>query len=562
MALNDWTQYNLGSPTVEIVNSSGPLDWFAPGWAFRRTITVDDVDVPSTQTDFPLLVSVAVDAAQSGGEDILFTASDGETKLDHEIESYTVDSFGNGTVLAWVRIPSLSDSVDTIIYVYYDNPLSPTQENPTGVWDSDYIGVWHLSEDPADSVATIFDSTSNDVDGTPQGSMLSADQVLGQIDGSLNFDQVDDYIDLGVVSTLPDSALTVSAWVKPDNVATHPMIMVDSVGFQLESWGLQILSGTIALTVYGTGGTSTSTTGVSADVGTWQHIVGTYDTARKKVFKDGSNIQDVAATISTIDYDAKVLQFGKLVGITTTLGGGLDEVRISKTIRSDDWVSIEYNNQVDPESFHTIGGIESFPGPMVGIGSLVQRGVTSFISMVEENYTLGLTRGKIRDLIRPDKWEGSGVYDAGLFFMASQEDLTTAGACYTYSINSDSDEASTRVELQYHSAGIEETPLTLFAGPTFNRKPGAIPLIIALEVEWVYEPTIIDGILIILREGHSLGIVNFSNLVEVTRLIIFEPDPVFLGVSAAEGIYMDSRGAGGDLTVTRDRTRITRLIPN
>jgi hypothetical protein len=40
--------------------------------------------------------------------------------------------------------------------------------------------------------------------------------------------------------------------------------------------------------------------------------------------------------------------------------GTLDEVRVSKTARSADWVKTEYNNQNSPSSFYALGGEEQW----------------------------------------------------------------------------------------------------------------------------------------------------------------------------------------------------------
>ena len=60
--------------------------------------------------------------------DLIFRNTAG-LQLDHEIESYNAT---NGTLVAWVRIPSLNPSGDTTIYMYYGNSsiTSPTATRP------------------------------------------------------------------------------------------------------------------------------------------------------------------------------------------------------------------------------------------------------------------------------------------------------------------------------------------------------------------------------------------------------------------------------------------------
>jgi hypothetical protein len=41
--------------------------------------------------------------------------------------------------------------------------------------------------------------------------------------------------------------------------------------------------------------------------------------------------------------------------------GMIDEVRLSKSLRSSAWIQAEYNNQKDPSTFYTIGAKEDYP---------------------------------------------------------------------------------------------------------------------------------------------------------------------------------------------------------
>ncbi|MHA2398491.1 MAG: DUF2341 domain-containing protein [Promethearchaeota archaeon] len=185
---------------------------------YYKEITIDHTKVSgsSNLTDFPVLISILdtdlYDKVQSNGNDIAFY--NGTDWLDHEIEVFNQTYSGTqAQLIAWVRIPSLSPTTDTKIYIYYGNSTMSSQENPTGVWDSNYLGVWHLSEDPT---GIVYDSTTNNNDGSSYGSMNSGDQILGKIDGSINFDGNDDNIATEENNLLAGrSSFTMSAWIKP-----------------------------------------------------------------------------------------------------------------------------------------------------------------------------------------------------------------------------------------------------------------------------------------------------------------------------------------------------------
>jgi len=168
----DWllTEYN---------NQNDPSSFFSVGeegagcsYSYRKSITIQSSQVSGTadHSNFPVLVNLTngklrhIDSGghvtNTNGYDIIFRASDETTQLDHEIEEY--DS-STGTVVAWVRIPTLSYDTNTVIYMYYGNTcISTSQENVTGVWDSNYLGVWHLKESGDGTVDEFKDSTTMD----------------------------------------------------------------------------------------------------------------------------------------------------------------------------------------------------------------------------------------------------------------------------------------------------------------------------------------------------------------------------------------------------------------
>jgi hypothetical protein len=131
--------------TYNIRHVGGAGEWWNPDWKYRKTITINHLKVNATLTDFPVLISLTdpdlASKAQNDGRDIVFTDSS-LVKLDHEIESY---DHSMGKLIAWVQA-NVSSTLDTVLQMYYGNPSASNQQNPTGVWDSNYVMVQHLSE--------------------------------------------------------------------------------------------------------------------------------------------------------------------------------------------------------------------------------------------------------------------------------------------------------------------------------------------------------------------------------------------------------------------------------
>ncbi|MHA2049845.1 MAG: DUF2341 domain-containing protein [Promethearchaeota archaeon] len=321
--------------------------------------------------DFPFLISVfdsdLHENAQSSGNDIAF--SDGITWLDHEMELFERDyNATHAKLVVWVRLPSLSTTVDTNIYLYYGNATMSPRENPTGVWDTNYKGVWHSSEDPP---GTIYDSTSNDNDGTPQGSMSSTDQVDGQIGGSLNFDGNDEYIDCGNPTELQiTGSITVEAWFKADYLGNTYLISKNGPSDQ-RCWDISFddINSTHGYLIYRYAlngeGHADDVGNVSVPINQWHHVVGVFDASTySRLFLNGQMVDENTTNILASQYDApNAVRFGARGDVPPPnyFNGTIDEVRISNIARSADWIKTEYDNQFDPSSFYTIGKEYSVP---------------------------------------------------------------------------------------------------------------------------------------------------------------------------------------------------------
>ena len=188
----------LTSKGTEVAQADPDPGWYNASWLYRKKITIDHNLVDANLTNFPVLINrtdTDFTKARTDGFDFVFTEDDGVTELKYEREKW---DDGTGELIAWVKVPNVSSTVDTDIYIYYGNAAQGTDKaDPENVWDSSFKMVQHLQEDPTDPDPAFKDSTSNDNDGSNWGSMDSSDQVIGQVDGSIDFDGIDDRINIG-----------------------------------------------------------------------------------------------------------------------------------------------------------------------------------------------------------------------------------------------------------------------------------------------------------------------------------------------------------------------------
>ena len=189
---------------------------------YYKTITIDHTKVngSGSHNNFPVLISIIDsdldDKAQYSGNDIAFANS--TEWIDHEIELFNPTySATEAQLIAWVRIPVLFTSIDTSIFMFYGNSTIGNQENPTGVWGTNYEGVWHLVENPDFGFpGDIKDSTTNGNHGTAYN-MEYQDLVSGQIDGSFRFNGINEYVSVGNVGP---EIKTIDFWMNPDTLST------------------------------------------------------------------------------------------------------------------------------------------------------------------------------------------------------------------------------------------------------------------------------------------------------------------------------------------------------
>ncbi|MCW4040213.1 MAG: DUF2341 domain-containing protein [Candidatus Bathyarchaeota archaeon] len=388
---SNFTAQQMG-PGATTDNLTEALDthWLS-GWAKRIRITIDVSDVGEPLTNFPILVylsansgrlnddvSAIFDELQSDAnrKKIAITTADGISECYVEIERW---DDGQEQAWLWVNIPSISNTTDTDLYLYYDSSqpdntvyVGDKETVPAQtVWNTDFAGVWHLNEDPSGTAPQMNDSTSNAHNGTSYGSMTSGNQVIGRNDGSLDLDGTNDYIQTtsNELETLEN--FTLSVWFKVDSTTTPQHIIWEGPSSQ-NGWGDgsgNPLSHEMHLTIgkfdandtlnffYGyeeSGDVWVPAVEINmsfTDTTNWNHAVvvmtGAGTSPSAELYLNGvSQGTDTGTQTNRSAWDTS-LRIGRPGSDQRYFNGTIDEVRILGSMQSAEWVSANYESERD-----------------------------------------------------------------------------------------------------------------------------------------------------------------------------------------------------------------------
>jgi len=353
--------------TYTFTTESEPT-WWNTSWQYRKTIAVDPARVTLDQNNFPVLIdvtdSVLTEKARSDGYDFVFTDAN-QNKLDHEIELYNSST---GHIVAWANVPFLSSTTYTKLYMYYGNPYATNQQNPTAVWDTSHRLVLHLDE----KESLHYDSTTNGNNGTPFGGI--AQGISGKIDGTDSFDGLDDYIKVPHSNSITGftTGFTASFWLKLDDTTRRQTILnkYNTIGNQ-RGWLIEFLThatyGKVLSVLVSSDGAAFCQYYASfkPTAGEWYYITVVWESGKAaKFYVNGLQASTIGAgTVPSIfDNSGTPLDIGRSTYATDRyLKGALDEICLSDSARSANWILTSYYNQKDPPAFYTISGEEALP---------------------------------------------------------------------------------------------------------------------------------------------------------------------------------------------------------
>jgi hypothetical protein len=241
------------------------------------------------------------------------------------------------------------------------------------------VGVYHLGQSP---VGTVKDSITDYKDLTPGGSMTNSDLIYGQDSPAIEFDGSDDKlytssVDYSALETAHTVEFKVN-WVSASNYERVLQIGPDTAGSIIP--GHRSTSGYYLNGVWSDDNEST----LALTIGGWDSVAYKLEGGNIKVY--GGGVKDPYENSVTMgNLSSTPLTIGGTISLGYHGNHKLEEVRISKVARSDDWINTTYYSNMN--EFVTYSGVENAPS---NIGDPVY----SFWGYIKE-YTEGVPR-KVR----------------------------------------------------------------------------------------------------------------------------------------------------------------------
>lgn len=351
-------------PTNVIRWANNPYGLFISGgtyWQYRRQIRIDHTKVGRGGVqNFPVFVGFTDPAiagkAMANGNDFRFEADDG-TKLAHTIELWNP---ATGEFGAWVKIPDLSDRRDTLLWLRYGNDGVVDQRDAANTWDSDHVLVWQLED--ADGATTV-DATGNGRSGT--------NDLLNQVPGVYGYGA--EWV-ASTGSNRPRVQRTMSAEF-PTTEFSYEIWTRLTIGSQDTTVISYAVSGRDNEALLFNGRNlapyirqSNAASGINTSNSQWRHLAMTWSNSDGivRIFVDG-----VARYANTFNQGSTLNATGGLVlgqDQDSVLGGyaanqawrgDMDEFRLSRIRRGENWIQTNYNMGLDHTAFAIVSPEES-----------------------------------------------------------------------------------------------------------------------------------------------------------------------------------------------------------
>ena len=317
--------------------------WWNGDWAFRKEISFDlsasGADIQGAPADVPILIRLSLANFQyfgdmkPDGSDFRFIASDDKTPLKYHIERFDPQA---QLAFVWVRVPRLTGGANTDkILMYYGNKKAADGGDAAGSYDTNQVLVYHFgAAKGAAQDATAYKSEPSKFDAEVNTASLIASGAKFSSGQTLSIPAN------GAVHLAAGKGFTVSAWTRFEAAQSQAYIA------QLADQGRELvlgINGTTPFARYSAGSAPvTVTASAQITTGEWHHLAIRIGDGRLTLFVDG-------AEAGHVNTDAQEIGGALTIGGAAANGnyyiGELDELEVSNSARSADWIKVAARSQ-------------------------------------------------------------------------------------------------------------------------------------------------------------------------------------------------------------------------
>lgn len=294
----------------------------------------------------------------SSGYDIIVSLSNTCTSaVPFELYKYSAT---NGIVEIWYNVTVHTGSDDTFYLCFDNSAISSFQGNVANTWPN-FLQVWHFGDGTTVDVNGSLGSTS----ATNHGETAVAGEFSGATYSNFN---LSNYIATND-ATFNSSAITIEAWVNYQSGPSIGFLLSNrnggaTAGYELYFHGAAASQYTPIVQIFGVSAFACKEAVEFTNSGVWAHYAASFTSSSDvAIYYVGlpATITDCNSNNSaTLTSSATAMTIGDYPPTGFPIGAYIDELRISKVVRSADWIMTTYNT-VPPQQFSAIGAQASVP---------------------------------------------------------------------------------------------------------------------------------------------------------------------------------------------------------
>jgi hypothetical protein len=335
-------------------------DWQHSGSIFILT-TPEGADLPATaaEKEFPLLVRLSADwfdfsQAKTHGEDIRFATSAG-APLAYQVEQWDASA---GTASIWIRIPLIKGNERQEMKLFWGKADAPSESIGGVVFNAGngYASVIHMNDALKDELGTI---TPIDAGTTSAAGMIGAGRGFEAGKGIDCGKHITDY-------PFGDNPFTSEAWFRAEATDAH-IVYFGRYATRLngktgDGNEVAISIGSPPSLGWRSDGPAAAFAAADAApaLGEWTHVAATYEDGTCRMYVNGELVGSRYHKAAMSMVKDICMNIGGWRGGNYRFVGDIDEVRVSRVARSDNWMRLQYENQ---------NPMQTLVGPLVSHGT-------------------------------------------------------------------------------------------------------------------------------------------------------------------------------------------------